>query len=123
MTQPVNPGDPQPNQGHPSRFGQQQPYHTQQPYQGQPNPGYPPAPAPKKRKKWPWISLALVVLFPALVGGCMALVGGAAVSIDEESKRTVTVTYEITGDGATGSATYTTGDLDMAQDTDVPVPW
>ncbi|MFW0793314.1 hypothetical protein AAFP30_05840 [Gordonia sp. CPCC 205515] len=119
MTDPNNPGD-QPN------YGQQPPNYGQQPYQGQPGqayPGYPPAQPPKKRKKWPWVLLALVVVFLAIVGGCVALVGGAINSVDEESKKTVSVTYEITGDGPTGSATYTAGNGDTSQDTDVQIPW
>ncbi|MGC5258264.1 hypothetical protein ACPXCG_18120 [Gordonia sp. DT218] len=140
MTDPTNPGDrsneenrgqpyQQPYSGQPYPQGQypqgqypQGQYPQGQPYPGQyPPPGYPPP--PKKRKKWPWILLALVVVFLVVVGGCVALVGGAIDSVDEESERTVTVTYEITGDGPTASATYSTGNMDQAQDTDVPVPW
>lgn len=105
MTDPNNPG-----QQYPQQPGQYPP----------PGPYVPPQ---KKRKKWPWVLLALVVVFLVLVGGCIALIGGAAESIDDEAKRTVDVTYEITGDGPTGSATYTTGNLETAQDTDITIPW
>ncbi|WP_238423048.1 hypothetical protein [Gordonia sp. 'Campus'] len=117
MTDPNNPGDQQPNYG-------QQPFQGQpgQPYPGQ-YPGYPPAQPPKKRKKWPWVLLALVVVFLVFAGGCVALIGGAAESIEEESERVVNVTYEITGDGPTGSAIYTNGDLNTSTDNDIPIPW
>lgn len=78
---------------------------------------------PKKRKKWPWVLLALVVVFLVFVGGCVALIGGAAESIEDESERVVNVTYEITGDGPTGSAIYTNGDLNTSTDNDIPIPW
>ncbi|WP_431817370.1 hypothetical protein [Gordonia jacobaea] len=122
MTDPNNPNNPQqpyPNQGGtPSG----QPYYP--PQQGQPYPGYPATEPPKqKRKKWPWILLAIFVVIIAIIASCSVLVGGAVKSVDDESKRVVDVTYEITGDGPTASATYTTGNLNIAQDTDVPVPW
>ena len=130
VTNENNPGDQQPpnyGQQPPPNYGQQ-PYQGQgqpgQPYPGQPYPGYGvPPQEPKKRKKWPWVLLALVVLFLVFVGGCVALIGGAAESIDEESDRVVTVTYEITGDGPVGSAIYTTGDMNTSSDNDVALPW
>ncbi|MGO3325201.1 hypothetical protein [Gordonia sp. (in: high G+C Gram-positive bacteria)] len=97
-----------------------------QPPYGQPGqyppPGYPGYQPPKKRKVWPWVLVGVIVLFIAMIGGCFAIVGGAAESIDNESKRVVTVTYEITGDGV-GSAMYTTQNWDTAHDTDVTFPW
>ena len=90
MTQP--PQDPQqPKQ--PYGEQPQQPYgqQPQQPY-GQPPQGYAPQQPPQKKKKWPWILLAIVVLFIALFAGCTALVGGAINSVDEESKKEVVVT-------------------------------
>lgn len=117
MTESNDPGGP-PNYGQ-QNFGQQ-PFPQGQPYSGQ-YPGYG-VQQPKKRKKWPWVLLAIVVLILALAGGCVALIGGAADSINDESNRVVSVTYEITGEG-TGTATYTTGNLDTAQDTDIALPW
>jgi hypothetical protein len=99
MTQP--PQDPQP-------YGQQ-PQQPQQPYGGQqPQPGYAPyAQPPQKKKKWPWILLAIVVVIIAVVAGCTALVSGAIDSVDEESKKEVVVTYEVTGESDGAIVTYT----------------
>ena len=112
VTDPNNPQQPYPIQGGQGQPGQ--PYYPPQP--GQPYPGYPATEPPKKkRKKWPWILLAIIVVIIAIVASCSALIGGAVNSVDQESKRVVDVTYEITGDGPTASATYTTGNLDIAQ--------
>ncbi|MEP9393130.1 MULTISPECIES: hypothetical protein [Gordonia] len=133
MTDPNNPQQPgagepygqgQPYQGG-QPFGANQPYgggqpYPQQPYAGQ---GYPPPQPPKKRKIWPWILLAVVIVIIAFVGGCVALIGGAAESIDNESNRTVTVTYEVTGEGQASSVTYTTNDVNVSQDTNAALPW
>ena len=96
----------------------QQPY-GQQPYGGQYPPQMPPA---RKRKKWPWILGGIILLFVAMVGGCVALIGGAANEIDKEMNREVIVTYRVTGTG-TGSITWTDKDFNMAQETDAPLPW
>ncbi|MBC2644739.1 MULTISPECIES: MmpS family transport accessory protein [unclassified Rhodococcus (in: high G+C Gram-positive bacteria)] len=116
MTQPPPPGPPQQPYG-------QQPY-PQQPGQPYPNQyGYPPAQPPKKRTKWPWILLAIVVVFIAGVAGCTALVGGAINSVDEESKKEVAVTYEVTGEGQGAIVTYTSADMNMAQESGIALPW
>lgn len=96
----------------------QQPY-GQQLYGGQYPPQMPPA---RKRKKWPWILGGIILLFVAMVGGCVALIGGAANEIDKEMNREVVVTYRVTGTG-TGSITWTDKDFNMAQETDAPLPW
>ncbi|HQV20788.1 MAG: hypothetical protein KDB67_03510 [Gordonia sp.] len=96
----------------------QQPY-GQQLYGGQYPPQMPPA---RKRKKWPWILGGIILLFVAMVGGCVALIGGAANEIDKEMNREVIVTYRVTGTG-TGSITWTDKDFNMAQETDAPLPW
>ncbi|MET3959818.1 hypothetical protein ABIE52_006753 [Rhodococcus sp. OAS809] len=123
MTQP--PQDPQ------QPYGQQpqQPYgqQPQQPY-GQPQqPGYAPYAQqplpPQKKKKWPWILLAIVVVFIALVAGCTALVGGAINSVDEESKKEIVVTYEVTGESDGAIVTYTGNDSNISQDTAATLPW
>ncbi|NMO01846.1 hypothetical protein HH308_11550 [Gordonia sp. TBRC 11910] len=98
----------------------------QQPYPGQPGQPYPqqPYPAPpKKRKKWPWILLALVVVILALAGGCVAIVGTAVDSVDKQSKSTTTITYQVTGDGSKASITYTASDSNISQDTAASLPW
>lgn len=86
-------------------------------------PYYAPPPAPRKRKVWPWIVGGIVVMFLAMMGGCVALVGGAANEIDKESKREVTVTYQVTGSGTGTSVTCSGRDFNIAQDTDVALPW
>ena len=104
------------NNGQPPQYPQSG--HPEQPYGGQ----YPPQLPPKKRKKWPWIVGGIILLFVAMVGGCMALIGGAANEIDKEINREVTVTYRVTGNG-TGSITWTDKDFNMAQETDATLPW
>jgi hypothetical protein len=119
MTQP--PQQPYGNQP-------QQPYGNQ-PYGQQPGQPYPNqyqqphAQPPKKRKKWPWILLAVVVLFIAAMGGCVALIGGAVDSVDEESNKEVAVTYEVVGDAQGALMTYTSGEMNMAQENGVALPW
>lgn len=115
--QPQAPGQPDPYQG--GQFTN--PNQGAQPYPQQGGGYYPPP--PKKRKKWPWIVLAIVIVFIAGIASCAALVGGAVNSVNEDSKKVVQVTYEITGDGPGGIATYTSGNLDMAQDTNIQIPW
>lgn len=129
--QPQNPGQPNPYEGgqyNPNQGGQYNPNQGGQPYSQQPYPqqgggGYYPPQQPPKRKKWPWILLAIFVVIIAGFASCVALVGGVANEIDKDSKEVVQVTYEITGDGPGGSATYTTGELDTAQETNIQIPW
>ncbi|MCK0517677.1 hypothetical protein [Williamsia sp. DF01-3] len=122
--QPPNPGQPY----NPYQDGQQNnPYQGGQPYpQGQyPQQGgyYAPPQPPKKRKIWPWVLLAIIIVIIAGIASCAALISGAVNEVDKESNEVVQVTYEITGDGPTGSATFTTGELDTAQETDIAIPW
>ncbi|WOC11936.1 MmpS family transport accessory protein [Gordonia sp. MP11Mi] len=91
---------------------------------GTPNPYQQPYPyqPPKKRKVWPWIVGGIILVFVAIIGGCVAIVGSAVDSVDKESKREVTVTYRVTGTGAT-SITWTDKDFNTAQDTNASLPW
>ena len=98
----------------PPPAGQPQPYPQQPGYYQQP---------PKKRKIWPWVLGGVVLVFILFFAGCMALFGGVANEIDKESKSTVNVTYKVTGDGGSGSITYTDANLNMAQDTQASLPW
>ena len=120
--QPQNPGQPDPYQG--GQYNNPGPGNPpySQPYPQQGGGYYPPQP-PKKRKKWPWVLLAIFVVIIAGIASCAALIGGAVNEIDKDSKKVVQVTYEISGDGPGGSATYTAGDLDTAQETDIQIPW
>lgn len=100
---------------------------SQQPPPGQPYPqppygGYPPP--PRKRRKWPWIVGGIVVLFIALIGGCMAMVGGAVDHVNKTMNAETTVTYEVTSDAATANnITYTGDGGGMAQDNGAALPW
>ncbi|OXR40743.1 putative transport accessory protein MmpS2 [Nocardia cerradoensis] len=93
----------------------------QNPYPPGPPPGY--YQPPKKRKKWPWVLGGILVLFVVLLGSCMALVGGVAHEVDKESKREVTVTYQVEGTSASSSITYSGRDFNIAQETDATLPW
>ena len=91
----------------------------------QPNPynqQYFPQQPPKKRKKWPWIVGAVVIVFIAIIGGCAAMVGGVASEFDKAANSTATVTYRVTGDGA-ATVTYSDKDFNTAQDTQASLPW
>lgn len=94
---------------------------SQPPYQGWSAPV--PPPPPKKRRVWPWVLLGVVLL---LAGGCAALIVGVVNEVDKETKREVTVTYEVTGDAKGVTVTYSTysdGHLSQNQVTDVDPPW
>ncbi|MGA4842685.1 hypothetical protein [Streptomyces sp. G45] len=85
----------------------------------------PPSRGRRQRRVWPWALLAVFVL---CAGGCVALVVGIGREIDEESKREVTITYEVTGDARAKDvtityATYSDGSLSQHQVTDVDPPW
>ncbi|MGW5318585.1 MmpS family transport accessory protein [Nocardia thailandica] len=95
--------------------------------QGQPQPGGYPAPGgypppPRKKKVWPWVLGGIALVFLLIVGGCVAVIGVAANEIDKESNREVTVSYEVTGTGS-GSVFYSGRNFDVAQETDVTLPW
>ncbi|MEV6323086.1 MmpS family transport accessory protein [Nocardia sp. NPDC051787] len=121
------------------------PQYPQQPY-GQPYPQQYPQP-PKKRKVWPWILLAAVVL---MFGGCLALVGtagkevseaidAAATSIQSAAEappesipplvpkaptgKGKTVVYEIISDSDLNSVTYWDANSEIQQETGASAPW
>lgn len=93
---PPPPNAPQqPPQGYgqqpPQGYGQQPPqpgYGQQQGYPQQPNQGgyYPPQPPPKKKHTVRNILLGLTLLFVLMLGGCIALIGGAANEVDKAIK-------------------------------------
>lgn len=111
---------PPPGSGDPNPYQSQQPY-GQQPYGQQPYP-YPPQPPQKKRKIWPWILGGVILVFVLIIGGCVALVGTAANEVDKQSKKEVEVTYRVSGTG-TASITWTDKDFNIAQATNVTLPW
>ncbi|ATL26882.1 MmpS family transport accessory protein [Streptomyces formicae] len=83
----------------------------------------PPVPPHKKRRKWPWVLLVLLIL---LVGGCAAFIAAVGHEVDKESKREVTVEYEVTGDAEDVTITYSAygdGNLSQSQVSGVDPPW
>ncbi|MFF2084752.1 MmpS family transport accessory protein [Nocardia sp. NPDC058176] len=63
--------------------------------------------------------MLILVFFAA----CIALFGTVANEIDKEVNRQVRVTYQVDGTGQASSITYSGSNLDIAQDTDVTLPW
>lgn len=92
----------------------------QQPYPAGPPPQYQP---PKKKKVWPWVVGGIILVIILFFAGCFAVLGGVANEIDQESERTVEVTYRVTGAAGPASITYSDANLNIAQDTEVTLPW
>ncbi|MFD3744227.1 MmpS family transport accessory protein [Nocardia sp. NPDC058633] len=124
----VPPGNPQQPYGR-----QPPPYGQHTPGAGYPQPGgYPPQGGypqhggypqpPRKKKVWPWVLGGILVVLLLVVGGCVALVGTVANEIENEVSREVTVSYQAGGTG-TSTVTYSDGNLDVAQESDVALPW
>ena len=113
MSTPQHPGqDPQAGQ----------PYNQAAP-QGLP-PGY------EIRQKKPWykkagciIPLILVLLLLAILGGCTALLGGAANEVDKQMNAEYTVTYRITGDAQDALATYWLDETEQSQESGLQAGW
>ncbi|MFI1238066.1 MmpS family transport accessory protein [Nocardia salmonicida] len=108
----------------------QQPYGQPQGWQQQGGPpyqqgGYPPGgyPPPKKRKVWPWVLGAVLLVFLVGLGACIAIIGTAVNEVDNEINRAVNVTYQVDGTGQASSITYSGRNMDIAQDTDAALPW
>lgn len=104
MTQPPNPG--------------------QYPYQ--PPPQYAPTPRQKKSHTVRNVLLILLGVFVLGFAGCIALVGGAAKSIDNESKRVVAVEYQVAGDAPDVSINYTTfsgANSGTSTESNAKLPW
>ncbi|MEV6258104.1 MmpS family transport accessory protein [Nocardia sp. NPDC051911] len=123
------------------------PQYPQQPY-GQPYPQQPYPQPPKKRKVWPWVLLAVVVL---MFGGCFAILGtagheaakaidAAATSIQSAANAPAdepipplsakpptgkgkTIVYEIISDADLNSVTYWDGNSELQQETSASAPW
>ncbi|MBT2383774.1 hypothetical protein [Streptomyces sp. ISL-11] len=73
----------------------------------------------RRRRRWPWVLLAVVIL---LAGGCAVLVVG----LSNEADKTVRVTYEVTGDARRVNIAYSTwqdGERRTRQEEDRPLPW
>ncbi|MFG2308871.1 hypothetical protein ACGFS9_09365 [Streptomyces sp. NPDC048566] len=118
----------EPFSGEPPRPGPTQPQWGQEPRQHQP-PGWGQAPpgggspygtAPKKkRRKWPWVLLVLVLL---IAGGCAALVA----NVSHEVTKTVEVEYAVTGDARNVNISYSVWNDDgvsTRSETVTSLPW
>lgn len=45
-----------------------------------------PAPTVKKRRRWPWILGAVVIVFGVIMGSCVAIIGSAANELNKEQQ-------------------------------------
>lgn len=71
---------------YPQQPGQPQPFDPNQQYGGPPPPTSPLPVSPRRRRVWPWVLLA-VVLVPILgFAACTALIGGAVSAVDDARK-------------------------------------
>ena len=126
----------------------QPPVPPQQPYPGQ-QPPYPPQQPPKKKRKWPWIVLAVIAVFIVIgvaTGGGdkkedttaatdtpAATAAPAAGATPAQTTTTTTtkaapakktVVYEVTSDsGTANNITYFGENAQQSQATDVALPW
>jgi hypothetical protein len=79
---------------------------------------------PKKKHTLRNVLLVILLLFVLAIGGCMALIAGAANEVDKASKRSHEVTYLIGGTTKKADLTYTTdGGTSTEQTNGVKVPW
>jgi uncharacterized membrane protein len=84
-----------------------------------------PPPTTRKKRRWPWVLLAVFVLIIGGFTACTALVGTAVNKIDESAKKQVTVTYSVTGQGS-ASITYDTSTgagVSSENANNTPLPW
>ncbi|WP_432249727.1 MmpS family transport accessory protein [Streptomyces sanyensis] len=96
---------------------------SEQPEPPQWGPPRQPAPQPRRRRRWPWVLLGVVVL---LAGGCAAVVAVLVNEVSDEVDRPVTVVYEVTGDAEEVTVAYTVwndGDLATEQRALDRLPW
>jgi hypothetical protein len=105
---PTPPGPPQgfPQPGYPPQQGFPQPGYP--PHQGFPQPGFPqqgfpqqapggwaPGPElPKKKRKWPWVLLAIFLLMVLGIGACTAFVWRAVSGVTDVGNEFVEALYE-----------------------------
>lgn len=88
--------------------GQQPPPHPEQ-HPGQPYPPpWPQQPKARKRRVWLWVLLGMLAAFVLMFAGCVALIGGAAVSIDAAGKEVHKVTYQAESSGRPMTVLYDT---------------
>lgn len=89
---------------------------SQPPYGASPPYGAPPR---KKRRKWPWVLLVLVLL---VAGGCAAILAG----ISHEVSKTVEVEYTVTGNARDVTIAYSVWNDDgisSRSETAKTLPW
>ncbi|MDH6194709.1 hypothetical protein M2272_001338 [Mycobacterium frederiksbergense] len=87
-----------------------------QPYPGQPyTPGYYAPPPPPRKKTWLWVLLAFVTVIVLVVGGIVA--------VKLYANRDQTMTYEVTGTGATALVAYSDTRNGGDDPAEVSLPW
>lgn len=125
-----DPNQPGPHDGgHPGHSGQPgqpgQPGHGGQPnYAGQPQVVYVQEPKkPLYKRPGCLIPLILAILAILIVGGCMAMLGGAANEVDKQMNAEHKITYAIEGDATDATVTYNVNETNTAQDSGVAAGW
>ena len=122
-----DPNQPGPHDGgHPGHSGQPgQPGHGGQPnYAGQPQVVYVQEPKkPLYKRPGCLIPLILAILAILIVGGCMAMLGGAANEVDKQMNAEHKITYAIEGDATDATVTYNVDETNTAQDSGVAAGW
>ena len=122
-----DPSQPGPHDGgHPGHSGQPgQPGHGGQPnYAGQPQVVYVQEPKkPLYKRPGCLIPLILAILAILIVGGCMAMLGGAANEVDKQMNAEHKITYAIEGDATDATVTYNVDETNTAQDSGVAAGW
>ncbi|GAB3945439.1 hypothetical protein [Corynebacterium tapiri] len=107
------------------------PAHDQQPANSNQYPQQPSIPQGYElRQKKPWykkagciIPLILVLLMLLLLGSCTALFGSAINETEKMMNEEHTVTYRIQGDAQDATVTYSSDEMETAQDTGVQAGW
>lgn len=105
MSYPPPPYQPPPYPGYPG---------------GQPYPPYPPRPS---KPVWPWVVGGVLLALVLVAGGCVALVGGIAYTVDREAKKEVGIVYEVDGAAASADITYYSGNFTSTNAGDSALPW
>lgn len=114
-------GNTPPNYGNPQNAG---PYGGQPGLHGQPQVVYvPEQKKPLYKRPGCLIPLILAIIALLIVGGCMAMLGGAANEVDKQLNAEHTITYAIEGDATDATVTYNVDETNTTQDSGVAAGW